>query len=169
VSRYRIEVGLIALNTHRKTFSVGRCCVAARKSAALFLINAAGMRGSHASDGKQKPQSDRAGTHYQAWVRSDSLAERNGFGQSVPLIQDENSQFLRLSFLRQRNRDAGGGPQPSVKLPIQTPVSSLLSAGARWALTDAPRDGQTASRLGLAQPCKIAISARAGFKAARTQ
>jgi hypothetical protein len=62
---HRIEVGLIALNTQWKDLLRGALVASLRVKAPRLLINGAVMRGSHASNRKQKPPSDRADTPWQ--------------------------------------------------------------------------------------------------------
>ena len=63
---HRIEVGVIALNSQWKNLVRGALVASLRVKAPRLLINAAGMRGSHAGDGKkQKTPSDKAGTPWQ--------------------------------------------------------------------------------------------------------
>ena len=63
---HRIEVGVIALNSQWKDLLRGALVASLRVRAPRLLINAAGMRGSYAGDGKkQKTSSDKAGTPWQ--------------------------------------------------------------------------------------------------------
>ena len=63
---HRIEVGVIALNSQWKDLLRGALVASLSVKAPRLLINADGMRGSHAGDGKkQKTPSDKAGTPWQ--------------------------------------------------------------------------------------------------------
>ena len=63
---HRIEVGAIALTSQWKALLRGALVASLRVEAPRLLLNADGMRGSHASDGKkQKPQRDKAGPPWQ--------------------------------------------------------------------------------------------------------